>query len=79
MSIAESARRVAVLGIKTERQRDQPAYFVAEYLQVGGRNGIWGDLHDLAGGWRVRVMTLILLPARLLFLLSMTSLWHHAT
>ena len=35
VAIASSAQRVAVLGIKTERQRDQPAFFVAEYLQVG--------------------------------------------
>ncbi len=36
LSIARHARTVAVLGIKTERQREQPAYFVAEYLQRAG-------------------------------------------
>jgi predicted CoA-binding protein len=29
-------RRVAVLGIKTEAQRDQPAFYVAEYLAKAG-------------------------------------------
>lgn len=29
-------RRVAVLGIKTEAQRDQPAFYVAEYLASAG-------------------------------------------
>jgi predicted CoA-binding protein len=29
-------RRVAVLGIKTEEQRDQPAFYVPEYLQAAG-------------------------------------------
>jgi uncharacterized protein len=29
-------RRVAVLGIKTEAQRDQPAFYVPEYLQRAG-------------------------------------------
>lgn len=29
-------RRVAVLGIKTEAQRDQPAFYVAEYLARAG-------------------------------------------
>lgn len=36
MSIAASARTVAVLGIKTEKQHDQPAFYVAEYLQRAG-------------------------------------------
>jgi uncharacterized protein len=31
-----SARRVAVLGIKTEAQSDQPAFYVASYLQNAG-------------------------------------------
>ena len=30
------ARRLAVLGIKTEAQRDQPAFYVPEYLQRAG-------------------------------------------
>jgi predicted CoA-binding protein len=29
-------RRVAVLGIKTEEQRDQPAFYVPEYLLAAG-------------------------------------------
>jgi predicted CoA-binding protein len=29
-------RRVAVLGVKTEAQRDQPAFYVAEYLVQSG-------------------------------------------
>lgn len=31
-----SARRIAVLGIKTEKQAGQPAYYVPEYLQRAG-------------------------------------------
>lgn len=34
--IVRSARRVAVLGIKTEQQAGQPAYYVAEYLDQAG-------------------------------------------
>lgn len=34
--IASQAKRVAVLGIKTERQADQPAFYVPEYLQQAG-------------------------------------------
>lgn len=33
---ARAAKRVAVLGIKTERQADQPAFYVAEYLKDAG-------------------------------------------
>jgi uncharacterized protein len=36
LDVLRSARRVAVLGIKTERQEAQPAYFVPEYLQRAG-------------------------------------------
>jgi predicted CoA-binding protein len=34
--LVRSARRVAVLGIKTEAQRDKPAFYVAEYLASAG-------------------------------------------
>ena len=34
--IAAQAKRVAVLGIKTEAQANQPAYYVPEYLQEAG-------------------------------------------
>jgi uncharacterized protein len=34
--IAAQAKRVAVLGIKTEQQANQPAYYVAEYLHEAG-------------------------------------------
>lgn len=34
--VAAQARRVAVLGIKTERQAGQPAYYVPEYLAGAG-------------------------------------------
>ena len=34
--ILRNARRVAVLGIKTEQQSGQPAYYVAEYLKRAG-------------------------------------------
>ena len=34
--IARGARRVAVLGIKTEAQSDQPAFYVASYLASAG-------------------------------------------
>ena len=36
LAIAAAARTVAVLGIKTESQSGQPAFFVAEYLQQAG-------------------------------------------
>ena len=32
----QGVRRVAVLGIKTEAQADQPAFYVAEYLKDAG-------------------------------------------
>ena len=35
-ALLQSARRVAVLGIKTEAQRGQPAYYVPAALQAGG-------------------------------------------
>jgi predicted CoA-binding protein len=35
-AILERMRRVAVLGIKTEAQRDQPAFYVPEYLDRAG-------------------------------------------
>jgi predicted CoA-binding protein len=35
-SLLRSARRVGVLGIKTENQSGQPAYYVPEYLQRVG-------------------------------------------
>ena len=34
--IAGTARRVAVLGIKTSQQANQPAYYVPEYLDKAG-------------------------------------------
>jgi len=34
--LVRSARRVAVLGIKTEAQRDQPGFYVPQYLQSAG-------------------------------------------
>ena len=34
--VVKSARRVAVLGIKTEQQSGQPAFYVAEYLARAG-------------------------------------------
>lgn len=35
-TLVRSARRVAVLGIKTEAQRREPAFYVAEYLANAG-------------------------------------------
>lgn len=35
-AIAKGAKRVAVLGIKTEQQAGQPAFYVPEYLQQAG-------------------------------------------
>jgi predicted CoA-binding protein len=35
-ALLKSTRRIAVLGIKTEAQADQPAYYVAEYLASAG-------------------------------------------
>lgn len=34
--LVRSARRVAVLGIKTEAQAGQPSFYVAQYLQQAG-------------------------------------------
>ncbi|HXJ81869.1 MAG TPA: CoA-binding protein [Candidatus Methylomirabilis sp.] len=34
--IVRAVRRIAVLGIKTEQQRDQPAFYVPEYMQRAG-------------------------------------------
>jgi uncharacterized protein len=34
--IARDARRVAVLGMKTEKQAGQPAFYVPEYLKFAG-------------------------------------------
>ncbi len=34
--VVKSARRVAVLGIKTEQQSGQPAYYVPDYLAQAG-------------------------------------------
>ena len=36
LEIARSAKRVAVLGIKTEGQASQPAFYVPEYLKHSG-------------------------------------------
>lgn len=36
LSVLRDARRVAVLGIKTEQQGGQPAFYVPEYLQRAG-------------------------------------------
>ena len=35
-AVLRGAKRVAVLGIKTERQAGQPAFYVPEYLQSAG-------------------------------------------
>jgi len=34
--LVKSLKRVVILGIKTEEQRDQPAFYVAEYLASAG-------------------------------------------
>jgi predicted CoA-binding protein len=34
--IVRECRRIAVLGIKTEAQRDRPAFYVPEYMQRAG-------------------------------------------
>ena len=34
--IVRECKRIAVLGIKTEAQRDQPAFYVAEYMARAG-------------------------------------------
>lgn len=36
VALAKGARRVAVLGIKTEQHAGQPAYYVPQYLQQAG-------------------------------------------
>ena len=35
-AILQRTRRIAVLGIKTEAQSDQPAFYVAKYMQNAG-------------------------------------------
>jgi len=35
-AIVRATRRIAVLGIKTEQQRDQPAFYVPEYMLRAG-------------------------------------------
>src|SRR5512144_464935 len=35
-TIVKATRRIAVLGIKTEQQRDQPAFYVPEYMLRAG-------------------------------------------
>ena len=35
-AVVQASKRVAVLGIKTEQQSDQPAFYVAEYLAQAG-------------------------------------------
>ncbi len=39
-SIVRQSRRIAVLGIKTEAQADQPAFYVAQYLAQAGEDVI---------------------------------------
>ena len=34
--IVRECRRIAVLGVKTEAQRDQPAFYVPEYMATAG-------------------------------------------
>ena len=36
LQILRDSRRIAVLGIKTERQQEQPAFYVPQYLQRVG-------------------------------------------
>ena len=35
-ALVKGLKRIAVLGIKTEAQRGQPAFYVAEYVQTAG-------------------------------------------
>lgn len=54
LDILREARRVAVLGIKTERQSHEPAYFVPEYLQSVGYDVIpvpvyYPDVREILG------------------------------
>ncbi len=37
-NLARTSKRIAVLGIKTEEQRDQPAFYVAEYMSDAGHD-----------------------------------------
>jgi len=52
--LIRSARRVAVLGIKTEKQTDQAAFYVPEYLQSAGVEVIpvpvyYPEVHEILG------------------------------
>jgi predicted CoA-binding protein len=52
--IVRSSRRIAVLGIKTEAQADQPAFYVARFLQQQGLSVVpvpvyYPEVRDILG------------------------------
>ena len=64
VQIARQANTVAVLGIKTIEQANQPSYFVAEYVQAHGKRVIpvpvyYPEVTEILGEQVKRDLTLI--------------------
>jgi predicted CoA-binding protein len=62
--IVRAARRIAVLGIKTEQQRDQPAFYVPEYMLRAGYDIVpvpvyYPDVTEILGQKVYRSISLI--------------------
>jgi predicted CoA-binding protein len=62
--ILRATRRIAVLGIKTEKQRDQPAFYVPEYMLRAGYDIVpvpvyYPDVTEILGQTVYRTVSLI--------------------
>jgi uncharacterized protein len=62
--IVQATRRIAVLGIKTEQQRDQPAFYVPEYMLRAGYDIVpvpvyYPDVTEILGQKVYRSVSLI--------------------
>lgn len=44
--IVRAAKRIAVLGIRSEKHRDRPAFYVAEFLQAHGAEIVPVPVHE---------------------------------
>jgi len=60
-NIAKNAKKIAVLGIKTEKQANQPAFFVAKTLQDAGKEivpvpTLYPDVTEILGKKVVRTV-----------------------
>ena len=63
-AIVKTTRRIAVLGIKTETQRDQPAFYVPEYMLRAGYDIVpvpvyYPDVTEILGRKVYRAVSLI--------------------